>query len=220
MIIDFFGSGIPKRSQKERIAILESVDSDSAATDDYCRFGYDYFDNPDLGIGYGGYSYDGRFKVAATRIAEHYGLKKGDRILEVGCAKGYVLVEFKRLGFDVYGIDTSQYAVSCAHPEVSDKIKVGNAEKLPFPDNFFAFVFAKDMLPHVPENKIRAVIAEFIRVSTGKVFFEIGCGETKEELRRMKAWDPTHQCIHPPQWWDRLFAEYDVECDRHYKILL
>ena len=35
--------------------------------------------------GYGGYKYDGRQRAIAEAMVQHYGLKAGDRILDVGC---------------------------------------------------------------------------------------------------------------------------------------
>ena len=40
--------------------------------------------------------------------------KKGGRILDVGCAEGDFLFEVKKkLGFDTYGIEISEYAANC-----------------------------------------------------------------------------------------------------------
>jgi len=47
------------------------------------RFGREYFDG-ERGQGYGGYRYDGRWVPIAERMRDFYGLKPGDRILDVG----------------------------------------------------------------------------------------------------------------------------------------
>ena len=39
--------------------------------------------------GYGGYRYDGRWVPVAEDMVKHFDLKPGDRVLDVGCAKGF-----------------------------------------------------------------------------------------------------------------------------------
>jgi len=219
MIIDFFGTDIPKRAPAERYEILKKLRAKIRFSQSFQEYGYDYFDNPDLGIGYGGYKYDGRYKSAVESMVDHYGLSAGDRILEIGCAKGFILVEFKRLGFEVYGVDASAYAVEQAHPEVAEHLQVGDASELPFEDNFFALVLGKEVLPHIPEDKIETVIRECARVAQGNVFFEIGYASTEEAIESMLEWDLTHACAHTLEWWEQLFNKLGKECDRHYKPL-
>ena len=41
--------------------------------------------------GYGGYKYDGRWRQVAKDIIKHYSLKDNAKILDIGCAKGFLL---------------------------------------------------------------------------------------------------------------------------------
>ncbi|MCK5236996.1 MAG: methyltransferase domain-containing protein, partial [Deltaproteobacteria bacterium] len=83
------------------------------------RYDKEYWDG-DRKFGFGGYRYDGRWRVVAEQIAKHYGLKPGDRILDVGCGKAFLLYEFTQVvpGVEVAGIDISQYAIENAKEEV------------------------------------------------------------------------------------------------------
>lgn len=218
MKIEFFPQS--SRSSRERFERCKNDGVFSQFTSDYCRFGYDYFDKPDSIVGYGGYSYDGRYHAAAKAMCEHYGLKPGDSVLEIGCAKGFILVEFHKLGLKVRGIEASQYAVEHAHSKVISFVQLGDACSLPFDDKSFDLVFAKEVLPHIPEQRIGMAIKECMRVSKGRIFFEIQCGRTAKELDYMKRWDATHLTVHPPEWWDGLFESLGFEGDVHYKILI
>ncbi len=47
------------------------------------EYGQMYFDGP-RDYGYGGYKYDGRWVPVAKDMIAHFGLKAGDRVLDVG----------------------------------------------------------------------------------------------------------------------------------------
>ena len=69
------------------------------------KYSFEYWDG-DRKYGYGGFHYDGRWRVVAEEMAKHYGLKAGDSILDVGCGKGFLLYEFTQVvpGIKVSGI--------------------------------------------------------------------------------------------------------------------
>jgi SAM-dependent methyltransferase len=218
MVINFFHSPAASRSGTTRERLLANLPT-KPASKDYKAYGFDYFDNPDLGIGYGGYRYDGRYAVPARAICAHYGLNPGDRILEVGCAKGFILYEFLKLGMRVVGVDISHYAISNAHPEVRGMLLRGDASSLPFQSKCFSFVFSKEALPHVAEDSLKAAIKECVRVSKGSSFLEIQCGRTSLELAKIRQWDDTHQCIQTPAWWAGVLDACGYNGDVHYKVL-
>lgn len=217
MIIDHFNSNIIARKPAERHQLLEKKNKVSS---DYMDYGYDYFDNNELGVGYGGYKYDGRYADVVAKIIEYYGLKKGDRILEIGCAKGFVLVEFFKQGMEVVGWDKSKYAIENAHPLVQDKIQYAATEILPFEKDTFDFVFGKEVLPHLDEKALNILIDECIRVSKSYSFFEIQCGETPEEIEDLLKWDETHQTLKTPEWWLEFFAKKGYTGDLNFKLLM
>ena len=99
------------------------------------KFGADYWDG-ERQYGYGGYKYDGRWLPLAENLASHFNLKPGQKILDVGCGKGFLLHEFRQAvaGIEVTGLDISQYAIDNAKPEIKCSLFQGSAEKLPFED--------------------------------------------------------------------------------------
>ena len=216
MEIDFF-----PRASKRIAHRLEAVgyDSGRGIDSDYSHFGYDYFDNPNLNVGYGGYVYDGRYAEAVERICRHYGLQPGQRILELGCAKGFILVEFTKLGLDVEGMDISEYAHLNADPRVRDKISIGDSTRLPFDDNEFDFVLSKEMLPHVGEPDLSLVIKEAMRVAKGSIFFDIQVGESSKEQALMSRWDSTHKTLRSSEWWRKFLEELNYKGDVNYRSL-
>src|SRR5581483_2127258 len=132
------------------------------------RFGQDYWDG-ERQFGYGGYKYDGRWRPIAERMAKHYGLKPGMRILDVGCGKGFLLYEFTQVvpGIEVAGIDVSAYGIENSKEEVRPFLVVGDAAELPFEDRSFDFVVTLGTLHNLPVGKLWSAISEIERVGRG-----------------------------------------------------
>ena len=199
--IDIFSSSV-HRTVDERVNKIEQANLEPKDFLDFERYGYDYFDNDEFGVGYGGYHYDGRYKGAVDAFVSLFNLKQGDSILEVGCAKGFVLYEFYKRGFEVTGVDASSYAIEHAPLEIRKRIQFNNTSKLPFPDLKFDMVLAKEVLPHLEENNALNLISECMRVSReGNVFLEIQCAEDAGGQKMMTTWDPTHKTTKPKAWW-------------------
>tara|TARA_Y100000034_G_scaffold134482_1_gene203047 strand:- start:2142 stop:2915 length:774 start_codon:yes stop_codon:yes gene_type:complete len=79
------------------------------------EYGKEFFDGLRVN-GYGGYFYDGRWKKVARKIIETYNLKPGDAVLDIGCAKGFLLYDLLQEipSLKVAGIDISEYAINNA----------------------------------------------------------------------------------------------------------
>ena len=84
MEIDFLQS-LPgkKKPIKKRNAVTNEDRIKSWRLDQY------YFDGTRQ-QGYGGYKYDGRWKSVALSMIKHYSLKQNAKILDIGCAKGFL----------------------------------------------------------------------------------------------------------------------------------
>ena len=102
------------------------------------KFDKEYFDGT-REQGYGGYKYDGRWIPIAEDIVRHFNLKSGDRVLDIGCAKGFLVKDLMKVcpGLEVFGLDISTYAIMNCEPEVVGRLHIGDARKLPFPDKTF-----------------------------------------------------------------------------------
>jgi len=180
-------------------------------------YGYDYFDNPDY-VGYGGYRYDGRYRGAAERMRDHFGLATGSKVLEIGCAKGFILYEFHVLGMDVTGLDASSYAVANGKAEIRDRLSVHTSPRLPFADKTFDLVLAKEVLPHLEERDALTLIGEIMRVGKA-AFLELQCADTPESAEMMKQWDQTHQTIKSEAWWKDSLAALNYTGAYHCRNL-
>ena len=91
-----------------------------------------------------------------------------DRVLEVGCNRGYNLITFSQLLGDVelFGIEPNRYAIEIAR-QSGDRIKVlpGNVFCLPFEDEYFDMVLTAGVLIHIALPDLSEAIREIYRVS-------------------------------------------------------
>ena len=65
-------------------------------------------------------------KANCSKIIRKYNLTGRSKILDIGCGKGYLLYEIKKIlpKINIYGLDVSKYAQKNSHPEIRNKIKV------------------------------------------------------------------------------------------------
>jgi len=79
------------------------------------------------------------FQLVSRAIVARFNPK---RVLDVGCAKGFMVKAFKDLGVEAWGVDISEYALSQAPEDVRPHLyRVDlNQEALPFADEYFDYV--------------------------------------------------------------------------------
>jgi ubiquinone/menaquinone biosynthesis C-methylase UbiE len=182
------------------------------------KYGQMYFDGP-REYGYGGYKYDGRWKPVAKDLIDYFGLVIGDRTLDVGCAKGFLVKELMDLGIDAYGIDISEYAVRNCHPDVIGRIHVGNIEDLPFPDNSFRCVTAIDVVHNLPRHRAAVALMEIQRLSAGRAFVRVDSYRTPEQKAVFERWVLTAEYHDYPNEWIALFEESGYTGDYNWVII-
>lgn len=178
------------------------------------KFDKDYWDG-DRKFGYGGYKYDGRWNVVARKMAEHYGLMAGDKILDVGCGKGFLLYEFTQVvpGIEVCGIDISKYAIKNSKEEVRPFLVEASAEKLPFEDKKFDLVYSITTLHNLYIYQLKKALKEIERVSKGKSHICVESYRNEKEKANLLYWQLTCEAFFTPKEWEFLFEEYGYSGD-------
>ncbi|MDB5813301.1 MAG: SAM-dependent methyltransferase [Rhodocyclales bacterium] len=171
------------------------------------QWGFDYWDG-DRKICYGGYRYmEGRWEKVARAMVEQYGIKPGDRILDVGCGKGFLLYDFTKVvpDLEIHGIDISEYAIANAKEEVRDRLQLGNATSLPFPDGHFDFVFSITTLHNLHCYDLDKALREIERVGKKDKYICVESYRTEEEKANLLYWQVTCEAFNTPEEWDWWF---------------
>ena len=184
------------------------------------QFGKEYFDGDRL-YGYGGYSYHPRFwQATVKRFRDYYRLAEDASVLDVGCAKGFMLHDFKELMPQLThaGIDISEYAIEHAIETVKPFLRVGNAKELPYPDNSFDLVISINTVHNLAPEECKQALCEIQRVARMHAFITVDAWRTDEERERMMKWNLTALTYMHVDDWEKLFAEVGYTGDYYWFI--
>ena len=182
------------------------------------KFGKEFFDG-DRMYGYGGFSYHPRFwQPVIPDFQKFYGLTPHSHILDIGCAKGFMLYDFMQLipGITVSGIDISTYAIKNCLPEIRQFVQVANATKLPLPDHSFDLVISINTVHNLPLIPLKKALKEIMRVSKKHAFITVDAYRRPEEQKRMEMWNLTAKTILHEKEWEKLFHEVGYEGDYYW----
>lgn len=184
------------------------------------RFGFEYFDG-DRSYGYGGYRYDGRWVPVARDIITHYGLKAGQRVLDVGCAKGFLVKDLAEAlpGLEVIGLDISHYALTHCVEAASGHLVRGHCARLPFADGQFDLVIALDVIHNLPRAGALQALREIERVGRGQSYIRVDSYRTPEQRAIFVDWVLTAEFHDYPAGWEALFAEAGYTGDWTWTII-
>ncbi len=184
------------------------------------KFDVEYFDGDRLS-GYGGYQYHPRFWTETVRrFREYYNLAPDARILDVGCAKGFMLYDLKLLMPEarVTGIDVSQYALDHAREEVRPFLQRGSADDLPFANASFDLVISINTIHNLDLSKCKQALREIQRVSARHAFVTMDAWRNDAERERLLKWNLTALTYMHVDEWKRIFAEVGYTGDYYWFI--
>lgn len=202
-----------KRNVEERGATKTEEDRKIAR-----EFGKEFFDG-ERKTGYGGFNYHPRFwQPVVPTFKKFYGVTKEHSVLDVGCAKGFMLYDFQQLipGVKVRGIDISQYAIENTLEPIKNFVQVGDARKLEFEDNSFDLVISITTLHNFEEEECAIALQEIERVSRGKSFITVDAYRNEQEKALMYAWNLTAKTIKHVDEWKAFFKKVGYTGDYYW----
>lgn len=184
------------------------------------KFGREYFDGT-REQGYGGYAYDGRWQKVAARLIAHYGLNPGDRVLDIGCAKGFLVHDLRAAlpGLEVWGLDISEYALAQIYPDASPYVMRADCRALPFGDASFDLVLAFNTIHNLVHVECESALREIVRVSRGASFVQVDSYRDDSEREVFEDWMLTAQTYLKPEDWHEMFARSSYKGDYYWTIL-
>jgi len=213
--VDFL-SAIHNRTARDYVARVNETPKAEAAKVAK-QFGRDYWDG-DRKYGYGGYQYDGRWRAIADAMRDHYGLKAGDKVLDVGCGKGFLLYDLTQsvAGIQVAGIDISEYAVENAKEEIKPHLRIGDAAALPFADESFDLVISINTLHNLRVFDLEQALREIERVGRRHKYICVESYRNEQEKVNLLYWQLTCESFYSPEEWEWWLARCGYRGDHSF----
>ena len=177
----------------------------------------DYYDeHKDAGLDYLGHGY--WQEEYAKMVTEACKTPREGFVVDAGCACGSILKGFQKLNMRVLGVDLNEYMIGHGRTHFGfyvNELHCGSISDTPALTESVDLVHTAQVLEHIPEEHMDAILQEFSRIikKTGRVFICLDAvkdGETKE----MYMGDPTHLSIFPTDYWTKLFAKHGFAFDR------
>lgn len=181
------------------------------------RYGPEFWDG-DRRYGYGGHKYDGRWEAVASAFIDLYGLGPNARILDVGCGKGFLLHEFKKLlpACEVVGFDISEYAMENAKEDVRPYLFTRNARgPYPFGDKHFDLVVSVATLYNLHIYELEEALKEIERVGKNKYLLMESYNDD-QQLFNLQCWALTCECFFKPEEWIWLYGRFGYTGDYEF----
>lgn len=145
------------------------------------------------------------FSGFAERIVREINPKK---VLDAGCAKGFLVEALCDKGVDAYGIDSSEYAISCARDDMKDRCKVQSILE-PIQEKY-DLITCIEVLEHLSAEDIPVAIQRLCEAADDIIFSSTPFDYDEE----------THISVRSVDYWAEQFAYHgfyhDVQYDCSY----
>jgi protein-L-isoaspartate(D-aspartate) O-methyltransferase len=215
MEIDFISQN-HKKVKRDYIGRVNKINKAEAALKAK-KWDFDYWDGS-RDINYGGYYYDGRWEPIAKKIAEHYKLENGCKILDIGCGKGFLVYEFKKIfpNSEIIGLDISQYAIQNSKTEIKSNLILGNANNLPFEENYFDLVISLNTLHNLYCFDLFQSLKEIERVGKKNKYICVESYRNENEKVNLLYWQVTCESFFTVDEWKWWFQKSNYTGDHSF----
>ena len=146
-------------------------------------------------------------------------MNKGDRVLDIGCAKGFLVKDLLDLGIDAYGVDVSEYALQNCMPETVGRLHLCSAEDICFPKDSFAAVLSINTLHNLDKLLIKKALKKIENISSGKAFVQVDSYHSDEQKKLFESWVLTARYHDFPDKWLQLFKEAGYTGDYYWTVI-
>ena len=169
--------------------------------------------------GYGGYKYiEGRWSKFALDLIKCYRLNNDSNILDIGCGKGYLLFEIKKIlpNVRIFGIDISQYAIKNSKIEIRENIFIHDIKnKTKFSDHYFDLSISLNCLHNLQIFNLKKAIDEISRISKNS-YIVVESYRNEKELFNLQCWALTCESFFDVDEWQWMFKKLNYKGDHEF----
>ena len=129
--------------------------------------------------------------------------------------KGFLLFDFLKVVPDaeIFGLDISKYALENSKEEIRERLVLGNATKLPWPDKSFDLVISINTLHNLYNYQLDLALREIERVSKDSKYICVESYRTEEEKANLLYWQVTCESFCTPKEWKWWFKKTEYSGD-------
>jgi cyclopropane fatty-acyl-phospholipid synthase-like methyltransferase len=156
----------------------------------------------------------------AHYLCKNLGIDQSSKVLDYGCAKGYLVKALRLLDINAYGVDISEYAIRKSDSDIEDYLNlITDIDDQKIYQNF-SHIIAKDVFEHLNEKQIKFLLNNWAQQGT-RVFFAVPISYDYNGsfvIPQMHN-DITHITIKPKEWWEDIVTEcgFDLQFS-NYKL--
>lgn len=185
------------------------------------EFGKEYFEFSKNNQGFDMRCCGGWQEEFADMLIDTFDLKPTMTLLDVGAAMGANAEGLRRKNMKCYGADVSQWYVdNCPFPLIKPKLGVIANNKIPFKNDMFEFVLMSQVIEHIPEADIHAILKDIKRTMKKDAILYIST--VNPPAPGYVDGDPTHISCFERSKWHQIFIQcgFEILTDEYEPRLL
>jgi len=129
-----------------------------------------------------------RLSLETHRIRFFRGIKKRGKVLDIGCGYGYFLAACSNYGYDVQGLDISEWASHHATKKLGLPIRIGHMNEMEFPPHCFDIITMWHFLEHTSDPRNAILRARDWLKSDGILIADVPNHEGTDARKNWQEW--------------------------------
>ena len=208
----------PVHQQTKRTYLDRMMDDKVSCMLKAKEYEFDYWDG-DKRYGYGGYRFiEGRWMPVAQKLIDRYRLTNNSKLLDVGCGKGFLLYEIKKIlpHIEIVGFDVSTHGLMHSKEEIRPSLKkLHAADPYPYADDYFDLVISINALHNLRIFDLKKAITEIERVGRQK-YIVVESYRNELEQFNLQCWALTAESFFDHDEWVWLYNQFGYTGDYEF----
>jgi len=139
-------------------------------------------------------------------------ISNGCKVLDFGCAKGFMVKAFRLLNVDAYGCDISDYAINNVDSTVKDYCyKISDINSMNKINLVFDHIVCNHVLEHIEKDVLLDTLLVLRKNFQSSIFIRIPIGDELGYIFKKHNNDITHKICESQGWWLEIFKKGNLK---------